>query len=104
MERLREARGRRGLVGKLTSDPAVAAAAAAVTLGVDPSWVLDQPLEDLPIVEAILQLAQEQRVKYDEDFAAAIGASTAQKLLPPLAKHITRLAQAIDRAARRRPF
>lgn len=79
----------------------MAAAAAAVTLGVDPGWVLDQPTDDMPIVEAILREAQEQRVKYDEDFAAAIGNRVAQQLLPPLAKHITRLAATIQRAARR---
>lgn len=74
------------------------AAAAAVTLGVDIGWVLDQPVEDLPIIEAILQAAQKQRVKYDEDMAEAIGARVAQRLLPPLSKQITRLAAALARA------
>lgn len=101
MERLHQGRGRGGLVGKLTGDPVIEAAAAAVVLGVDPSWVLDQPTTDLPVVEAILRQAQELRVKYDEDLAAAIGAQTAAKLLPGLGKQITRLAVALARANRR---
>lgn len=100
MERLGQARRRRGLVGKLTGDPSVDAAAAAVMLGVDPGWVLDQPVEDLPIVEAILSRASKLRQEYDESFAKAIGAETANRLLPGLAKHITRLAAAIARSRR----
>jgi hypothetical protein len=69
-------------------------------LGVDPGWVLDQPVEDLPIVEAILEAASKRRAEYDERLAEAIGAQTAAKLLPGLSKQITRLAAAILRARR----
>ncbi len=71
-----------------------------MVLGIDPGWVLDQPLEDLPMVDAILRRANEKRVQYDESLAEAIAARTAARMVPPLAKHITKLVNALRRAQR----
>jgi hypothetical protein len=69
-------------------------------LGVDPGWVLDQPVEDLPIVQAMLEAASKMRTEYDESFAKAIAAETANRILPGLSKQITRLAAALARSRR----
>lgn len=82
----------------------VEAAAAAIFLGVDPSWILDEPTPDLPIIERALERASELRTKYDEDLAQAIGARVAQQVVPPLAKQIRSLALAIHHLAKRRTF
>lgn len=73
-----------------------------MVLGVDPSWVLDQPLEDMLVVEKILEAASKLRVEYDEQLAKAIGAETAHRVVQPLAKHLTRLVAALQRSQRRR--
>lgn len=72
-----------------------------MVLGVDPGWVLDQPEEDLPAVEKILEAASKLRVEYDEQLAKAIGAETAHRVVQPLGKHITRLVAVLQRQQRR---
>lgn len=64
-------------------------------LGLDPSFVLDTPLDELAIVEAVLNAALERRREYDEGMAAAIATMTANRVVPGLGKHITRLVRAL---------
>lgn len=68
-----------------------------MVLGVDPTFVLDTDIDDLPIVEATMKRANVLRVEYDEALAKAIGNHVAEKAVPPLAKHITRLIRALVR-------
>ncbi|HXH77318.1 hypothetical protein [Nocardioides sp.] len=68
-----------------------------MVLGVDPTFILDTDFQDLPVVEAILWRANELRVEYDEALAKATGSYVAEKTIPPLAKHLSRLIRAIAR-------
>ena len=95
MVRLRRRGSARGLRGKLTSDPGIKVTAAAVVLGIDPRFVLDTPEVDLPIVEAVISVAQNMRRDYDESWARTIANMTAHEVVPPLGKHITRLVRAL---------
>lgn len=52
------------------------------------------------MVEAILNRLQEMRLEYDERLAQVIGAETANRVVPPLAKHTTALIKALARAMR----
>lgn len=67
-------------------------------MGISPDFVLDADERDLPIVRAVLDKAQELRLDYDERLAELTGHHTAAKLLPPLARHLSRTIQALARA------
>lgn len=69
-----------------------------MVLGVDPTFVLDTPDDELPIVEAILARANEKRIDYDESLAEAIAVRTANHVVPPLKQHIASLIRALARA------
>lgn len=52
------------------------------------------------MVQAVLNRLGELRIEYDEQLAQAIGAETASRVVPPLAKHTTALIKALARAMR----
>lgn len=66
-----------------------------MVLGIDPRFVIDTPEVDLPVVEAVISVAQDMRRDYDESWARAIANMTAHEVVPPLGKHITRLVRAL---------
>lgn len=98
MVRLHRPRPRRGLRGKLTSDPLVIAAGVAAFLGVDPRWVLDSPLDDWPIIRAVLNEGTEQRVKHDEAIAKFNANLAANRIVTGVGKTLNGLMKAWAKA------
>ena len=69
-------------------------------IGVAPSFILDAPIDDVPINVAVLNRALQLRGEHDERFAEAIGAATAARTVPGINKNIIALMVALARAMR----
>jgi len=93
---LRGGIGAGACLGKLSGDPAVEAAAVALLLGhSDPLQLLARAPNDYAIDAAILNRAaqlQADRARAQADYLAG---QIARQVVPPLAKHLSRLVEAL---------
>lgn len=88
-----------GRFGKLTDDPAIDAAAAALLYGVaDPLAMLALSPGDMRVMQAVLAKASKWRHEYDTHLADYTAGKVAEAVVPPLAKSMSKTIAAVAAA------